>query len=135
MGTMTDSTISSPYDERPAAGQGPVVHVVPVPILLAVFAALMGLTYATVAVRGIDLGAWNLPIAMGIATVKATLVALYFMHLRYDEPLNAILFVIGLLFVALFISLTLLDTITYQPDVGDWAETTSLIETLPERLA
>ncbi len=132
---MTDSTASSPYDERPGAGQGPVVHVVSVPILLAVFAALMVLTYATVAVRGIDLGVWNLLIAMGIATVKAALVALYFMHLRYDKPFNAILFVVGVLFVALFISLTLLDTITYQPDVGDWTETTSLTETLPERLA
>jgi cytochrome c oxidase subunit 4 len=132
---MPDSTISSPYDERPPAHRGPVVHVSPVPVLLAVFAALMVLTYATVAVRGFDLGPWNLLIAMGIATVKASLVALYFMHLRYDKPFHAILFVVGVLFVALFISLTLLDTLTYQPDVGDWGQTTSLIQTLPERLA
>jgi cytochrome c oxidase subunit 4 len=59
----------------------------------------------------------NLWLALGIATAKATLVLLYFMHLRYDAPVNAIVFVVALLFLALFVGLALLDTTTYQPDL------------------
>lgn len=99
-----------------------VAHVVPVPVLLAVFAALMVLTVVTVAATWVDLGAWNLWIAMGIAALKAMLVALYFMHLRYDHPFYALVFVTGLVFLALFISLALLDTMEYQPDVETWQE-------------
>ncbi len=39
------------------------------------------------------------------------------MHLRYDNPLNAVLFAFGLLFVALFVGFVLLDTQQYQPDL------------------
>ena len=99
-----------------------LAHVMPVPVLLAVFAALMVLTVVTVAATRVDLGAWNLWIAMGIAALKATLVALYFMHLRYDHPFNALIFVTGLVFLALFISLALLDTLEYQPDIETWHE-------------
>ena len=97
-------------------------HVMPVPILLGVFFALIVLTFATVAATWIDLGPWNLGLAMGIAMVKATLVAAYFMHLRYDNPFNALLFGAALLFLALFISLTMLDTLEYRPDI-DFQET------------
>ena len=45
----------------------------------------------------------------GIATIKATLIAVYFMHLRYDKPFNTIVFVSSLLFVGLFLALTLMD--------------------------
>jgi cytochrome c oxidase subunit 4 len=96
-----------------------MAHVAPLPVLAAVFAALMGLTVLTVyvATSPIDFGAWSLWIALGIAAVKGSLVVLYFMHLRYDRPFNAIVFVVALLFVAIFISLTLLDVTQYQPDI------------------
>ena len=119
---MTDPTALEPKDDRPVAPPGLAAHVVPVPVLLGVFAALMVFTYLTVAAAGVDLGDWNLPIAIGIATLKASLVALYFMHLRYDNPFYALIFLVGLWFVALFISLTLLDTLEYQPDTNPWAE-------------
>jgi cytochrome c oxidase subunit 4 len=61
--------------------------------------------------------AGNLWIALGIATLKATLVALYFMHLRYERPFNAVVLVCALLFVMLFCSLVLMDTRAYQPDI------------------
>ena len=54
---------------------------------------------------------------MGIATVKATLVALYFMHLRYDKGFHTIVIIGALLFVGLFVSLTLLDRVQYQPEI------------------
>jgi len=101
----------------PAHGGESLAHVMPVPVLLAVFAALMVLTVLTVAAAELDLRSANLLIALGIATLKASLVALYFMHLRYDNPFNALIFVAGLLFLAVFLALTLLDTLAYRPDV------------------
>jgi cytochrome c oxidase subunit 4 len=92
-------------------------HVMPLRVLGAVLLALLAFTVITVAVTRVDLGRWNLPIAMVIATVKASLVVLYFMHMRYDRPVNALVFVSALLFVTLFVSLALLDTAAYQPDL------------------
>jgi cytochrome c oxidase subunit 4 len=94
-----------------------VGHVVPLWILFAVWATLLVLTYVTVAVTYVDLGEFNLIIAMAIATVKAALVVLFFMHLFYDHPFNACIFIISLAFVALFVILALLDTGQYQPTI------------------
>ena len=99
-----------------------LAHVVSVRVLLTVFALLMVLTVLTVSATRVDLGDWNLVIAMGIATAKAGLVALYFMHLRYDHPFNALVFVAALVFLTLFISLALLDTLEYQPAIESWQE-------------
>ncbi len=95
----------------------PVGHVMSLPVLVAVWGVLAVLTVATVAVTRIDLGNLNLYLAMAIATVKASLVLLYFMHLRYERPINAIVFVTALLFVLLFVSLALMDTGQYQPEL------------------
>ena len=94
-----------------------LAHVMPVRILAAVWVALLVFTLVTVGVTKFDLGHYNLWIAMAIATVKAALVALYFMHLRYDRPFNAIVFVSALLFVTLFVGVALTDTEEYQPDL------------------
>jgi len=89
-------------------------HIVPLRVLIGVWAALMVLTVLTVGAVHVDLGNLNLWLAMSIATVKASLVALYFMHLRYDRPFNAVILVASLLFVMLFVSLALMDTAQYQ---------------------
>ena len=62
-------------------------HVVPIRTYLAVFAALMVLVGVTVGASFIDLGIASVFIALGIATVKAGLIMLYFMHLRYSPRL------------------------------------------------
>jgi cytochrome c oxidase subunit IV len=92
-------------------------HVMPLRVLAAVWAALLVLTVATVMATHIDLSRINIWIALGIATVKATLVALYFMHLRYDRPFNAIVFMTAILFVLLFVGIALTDTMAYRPDL------------------
>jgi cytochrome c oxidase subunit 4 len=120
--TTTSETNHQPETAEHRPGEVP--HVVPPSVLLAVFAALIFLTFVTVWVAGIDLGEWNLFGALAIATVKAALVALYFMHLRYDSPFNALLFVTGLAFLALFLGLTLLDAMAYQPDIETFREAT-----------
>ena len=111
----------------PQPGSPPSVgHAVPIRILATTLVALLVFTWLTVAATWFDLGNWNLWIAMLIATIKATLVALYFMHLRYDRPFNGILLLGTLLFVLLFIGVTLMDTRQYQselvpPDSADYA--------------
>lgn len=92
-------------------------HVVPLRTLLAVWAALVVLTVVTVAVTYVDLGPLNLAVALLIATVKASLVALYFMHLRWDRPFNALVLIGALAFVALFIGIALIDTTAYHPNL------------------
>lgn len=101
------------HDEH---GNG-IGHVVPLKVLVGVFLALLVLTFLTLAATWVDLGELNLLVALGIATAKAALVALFFMHLRYDHPFNAVLFVAGLIFLTAFLAITTLDTHQYQPDV------------------
>ncbi len=89
-------------------------HVVPLKVLSGIFASLVMLTILTVAVSKVDLGEYNLVIALLIAVCKASLVVLFFMHMRWEKPFNGIVFIGCLIFVGLFIGLTLLDTMQYQ---------------------
>lgn len=84
-------------------------HVVPMKIYIGVFATLLFLTVVTVGVAQVDLGPANMLVAMVVATIKASLVCMFFMQLKYDERLNTIIFVFGLIFVALFFLFTTLD--------------------------
>ena len=94
------------------------VHIVPPSVLLGVFALLIVLTVVTVAVTKVDLGAMNIWIALLIAVAKAGAVGLYFMHLRYDAPFHGLVLVASLLFVALFISIALIDVSAYQVNMS-----------------
>ncbi len=94
-----------------------VGHIVSLGLLLKVFGALVVLTVITVAASYVDFGEFNLVVALAIAVIKATLVVLFFMHLLWDKPFNAIVFVGCLIFVGLFISLALLDTGQYHGSV------------------
>ena len=64
---------------------------------------LLVLTVITVGASYIDFGAGNIVIALFIASIKATLVALFFMHLRYDKPVNAVIASTGFLFLGIFL--------------------------------
>jgi cytochrome c oxidase subunit 4 len=100
-----------------SSGHHGVGHVVPLRVLFLVWGALIVLTWVTVAATFFDLGNFNIFIALGIAVIKSSLVVLYFMHLRYDNPFNGIIFVISILFVMLFISFTLIDSKEYSPEM------------------
>ena len=99
------------------AAHDDVGHVVSIRILFGVLGVLLVLTVLTVAVTWVDLGEYNLLIALAIAFVKAVLVLLYFMHLRWDRPFNAVVIISALAFVMIFVGLALLDTFQYQPDI------------------
>ncbi len=89
-------------------------HPMPVWKLLAVFFALIVLTWLTVVQSQIDTGAMEVWLSLFIATVKATLVILFFMHMIHEKPFNAILFISSFIFVALFLGLTLYDAHGYK---------------------
>jgi cytochrome c oxidase subunit 4 len=68
-------------------------------------------------VRYVDLGEANMPVALGIALVKATIVALIFMHLRWDRPFNLLVLVGSILFVLLLIAFASMDVHQYEPTI------------------
>jgi cytochrome c oxidase subunit 4 len=75
-----------------------------------VLAALLAFTVLTVLAAGMNFGSWNTVIALGIASIKASLVALFFMHLRHDKPMSAIIFVTGVVMLGLFLMICTLDS-------------------------
>lgn len=88
------------------------VHVAPAKFYWGIFGALVILTIVTVKVSYYDFGSANTIIAMLIATMKAGLVATFFMHLRHDKAFNTICFLSAFLFLGIFILLTTDDTTT-----------------------
>ncbi len=81
-----------------------------------VWAALMVLTGVTLAVWKTDMSyAGRVVVALAIATVKAALVAVFFMHLWEERGVARLVLVVSALFVALLIGLTLLDNVTRFP--------------------
>ena len=84
-------------------------HISPVRMYYGIFGALMVLTVVTVAVAFVNLGSLNFPVAIGIAVTKATLVILFFMHVKYSSRLTKL--IVGMAFFFLFImfGLTLTD--------------------------
>ena len=92
-----------------------LAHTASIKVLIGTGGTLLMLTLVTVLATKIDFGASiNLAIAMFIAVVKATLVVLFFMHLKYDKVFHTVVFVSAILAAALFVGFTLMDTGQYQ---------------------
>jgi cytochrome c oxidase subunit 4 len=87
-------------------------HVVPVKVYVTVFVILLIMTATTTAVSSVDLGPWNTVAALGIAVFKATLVVLFFMHLKYSPRLTHTVLMGGLFWLAILLALTLSDFMT-----------------------
>ncbi len=91
------------------------------PMLIFTLLALLVLTWATVSATWFDFGRTiNLWIAMIVATIKAVLVCLYFMHLRYEKPIVHVILAGTFFFIALFIGAAMFDTAHYQPFVQEY---------------
>jgi len=78
-------------------------------IYFAVFGALMVFTALTVWAAFEHLGIWNTPVALAIAVTKATLVVLFFMHVRYSPRLTAIVISASVLWLVILFVITLSD--------------------------
>jgi len=79
---------------------------------VAVWATLLVLTAVTVFVATLNLGPFNPIVALGIATVKALLVLLFFMELRYSTALTKVVVIAAVFFLMLLLGLTLSDYLT-----------------------
>ena len=92
-----------------------LAHVAEIKVLTATGGTLLVLTLITVLATKIDFGAnINLAIAMVIAVTKASIVILFFMHLRYDRLFHTVVFVSAILAASLFVGFTLMDSGQYQ---------------------
>jgi cytochrome c oxidase subunit IV len=91
-------------------------HVVSTRVYLGVFVALLALTGITVWAARHDFGALNTPVALGIAVLKAVLVILYFMHVKYSPRLTKLVVASAFVWLAIMIVGTLQDY--YSPHIS-----------------
>jgi cytochrome c oxidase subunit 4 len=99
-------------DHETYSGHSAPHHVAPLGMYFAVFAALMILTVLTVWVSRIDLGAFNTPVAMAVAIVKATVVILWFMHVIHSPRMTWIVVISSFLWLAVMFALFYSDYLT-----------------------
>jgi cytochrome c oxidase subunit 4 len=99
-------------------------HPASMKLLVGVFVALLVLTGLTVWVAELHLS-FDFAVSMLIAGVKASLVAIFFMHLNHDSGMNRIVMVGSILFFALFLAVVLGDASYYQPDVTEYIRDTA----------
>ena len=112
-------------EEKPGYDLG---HPASMKMLVGVFVALLILTGLTVGVAQYDLGAIDLSMAMLIATVKAVLVAVFFMHLNHDKGVNRLFFIGSILFAGIFMAIALGDAGQYHHEIDDFRADQALIE-------
>ena len=86
-------------------------HIVPYKTFAIVWIGLLILTGLTIAVAQYDLGAANVWVALGIATLKAGLVVAVFMHMKYESRLFQLALFATLAILAIFIGLTFTDVL------------------------
>jgi cytochrome c oxidase subunit 4 len=84
-------------------------HIATVKSYVGIFLILMALTTITVMVAYVNLGEFNKVVALSIASVKATLVILYFMHVKYSSHLTKLVVVTGFFFLFILLGLTMTD--------------------------
>ena len=96
-------------------------HIIPMKALMGTTFALLILTILTVAVFYFDIPSpFDILVALFLASIKATLVCMFFMGLYYDEKINTIVLVFSFIFFFVFIGITLLDTLFRDASFGIW---------------
>src|SRR5438067_2199403 len=90
----------------------PHVHVTSIGVYFAVFLALAVGTLLTWYASTVDLGMWNTPIALFIATIKAVLVILFFMHVIHSTRLTWVVVIAAFLWLGVLFVLTFADYLT-----------------------
>ncbi len=97
-------------------------HISPASAYVKVLGALFVLTGITYAVSFANLGPASLPVAMFVAVIKATLVCMFFMHLKYDDRYHVFVFLSTIIFVAIFFTFTMFD-LTSRPRLNEEQDT------------
>ncbi len=123
MGDHSHANVQLFLNGKPVTGVEEVHdHVSPTSVYLKVLGTLFVLTALTYAVSFADLGPASLPVAMIVAFAKATLVCMYFMHLKYDDRFHVFVFMSTLIFVAIFFTITIFDLVS-RPRLNEEQET------------
>jgi cytochrome c oxidase subunit 4 len=84
-------------------------HIVPKKIYFVVFLALIVLTWVTTGVSTLDLGRFNIYVALSIAIFKASLVLLFFMHVKYGTRLTKMIVLCGIYWLILLLFIVMVD--------------------------
>jgi cytochrome c oxidase subunit IV len=84
-------------------------HIVPPSTYIGIILTLMILTAATVAAAFVNLGRFNIVVALAIATVKATLVVLFFMHAKYSPKRTKMVILAGIFWLLILLFMTISD--------------------------
>jgi cytochrome c oxidase subunit 4 len=88
-------------------------HILPARLYYGIWIALLVLTATTVGVAHIDLGPWNIVVALAIASLKAVLVVLFFMHVKYtSEKMTKVVIVSAIFWLFILLALSLADYAT-----------------------
>jgi cytochrome c oxidase subunit 4 len=107
MSSQEETTHAAPAAEHAADGHADHDH--GAGIYVKTLLALLVLTVITVGASYVDFGSGNVVIALFIATVKASIVALFFMHLKDEKPVNGIIATAGFLFLGIFLMFCFID--------------------------
>jgi cytochrome c oxidase subunit IV len=110
------------HDHHHEGLPGTIGHVTAWQTLVKVLVILLALTVITVAIAQFDFGRLNIVGAIGVAVVKAGIVALWFMHLRYDNRFNFFILIASLALLAWMVSFLLLDTVLYQHNIEEYRQ-------------
>jgi cytochrome c oxidase subunit 4 len=92
------------HDNHSSSHGNGLGHILPFNVYVSVFVALIVLTIVTVAASQVDFGSMNVVIALLIASVKAMLVALFFMHLKYENPVTWLYAAFPLIILAIMLA-------------------------------
>jgi cytochrome c oxidase subunit 4 len=87
-------------------------HIDSVGTYVKILLALLVATGVTTAVARVDLGGFSVVVALGIASMKMVLVALFFMHIRHSTKLTRLVVLGGLLWLGILLLLTMTDFAT-----------------------
>ena len=87
-------------------------HIVPPTTYAVIIVTLLALTAATVGAAYINLGKYNIVVALAIATLKATLVVLFFMHAKYSPQRTKLVIIAGVFWLAILLFMTMSDYVS-----------------------
>jgi cytochrome c oxidase subunit 4 len=90
----------------------PSSHIAPISMYVGIWAALMIFTGITVFAATVELHVFNIVLALLIATIKGTLVVLFFMHLRYSTKLTMVTVVAAVFFLIILFAMSMTDYLT-----------------------
>ena len=94
------------------SGHNDTHHIVSPATYLGIILTLMALTGITVWAAFVDLGRFNIVVALAIATCKATLVVLFFMHAKYSPKRTQLVIIAGIFWLAILLFMTMSDYIS-----------------------